>query len=235
MNSTRTWTLGTAVVAVLLLVAGWFLLVSPQRSAAADLRDQVTAQQAANDAIALKTKQLQAQFASLPERQAQLAEIKQQMPDNPALPSLIRDLSSYADSAGVTLDSVAPGAPTAVVAAAPAAPAAGQPVTAPGQAPAAASTDGLLSIPTTVTAVGSYSELTLYLQKLQSSMRRAFLVNTVGLTAAPAAAGKTGSSDTTSSSGDLTMTLNGDIFVMKTADAPAAPKAPAAPTTSSAS
>ena len=60
MNSTRTWTLGTAVVAVLLLVAGWFLLVSPQRSAAADLRDQVTAQQAANDAIALKTKQLQA-------------------------------------------------------------------------------------------------------------------------------------------------------------------------------
>jgi type IV pilus assembly protein PilO len=227
MNSTRTWTLGTAVVAVLLLVAGWFLLVSPQRSAAADLRDQVTAQQAANDAIALKTKQLQAQFASLPERQAQLAEIKQQMPDNPALPSLIRDLSSYADSAGVTLDSVAPGAPTAVVAAAPAAPAAGQPVTAPGQAPAAASTDGLLSIPTTVTAVGSYSELTLYLQKLQSSMRRAFLVNTVALVPA------NGAKDT--ASGDLTMTLNGDIFVMKTADAPAAVKAPAASTTPSAS
>jgi type IV pilus assembly protein PilO len=225
MNSTRTWTLGTAVVAVLLLVAGWFLLVSPQRSAAADLRDQVTAQQAANDAIALKTKQLQAQFASLPERQAQLAEIKQQMPDNPALPSLIRDLSSYAESAGVNLDSVAPGTPTAVVAAAPAA---GQPVTAPGAAPGAAATDGLLSIPTTVTAVGSYSELTLYLQKLQSSMRRAFLVNTVGLAAATGGTGGTATSD-------LTMTLTGDIFVMKTADAPAAPAAPAASTTTPAS
>jgi Tfp pilus assembly protein PilO len=226
MNSTRTWTAGTAVAAVLLLIAGWFLLVSPQRSEAADLRDQVTAQQAANDAIALKTKQLQAQFASLPERQAQLAEIKQQMPDNPALPSLIRDLSSYAESAGVKLDSVAPGTPAAVVAAAPAAPAAGQPVT-PGQAPAATSTAGLFSIPTTVTAVGSYSELTLYLQKLQSSMRRAFLVNTISL--AKASTGTTGS-------GDLTMTLNAQIFVMQTAAAaPAAPVIPAAPNTTPAS
>jgi Tfp pilus assembly protein PilO len=227
MTSTRTWTAGTAVAAVLLLIAGWFLLISPQRSEAADLRDQVTAQNASNDQIALKTKQLQAQFASLPERQAQLAEIKQQMPDNPALPSLIRDLSSYAESAGVTLDSVSPGAPAAVVAAAPAAPAtpAGQPV-APGQAPAAASTDGLMSIPTTVTAVGSYSELTLYLQKLQSSMRRAFLVNTVNLAKA-----NTG----TGTSGDLTMTLNAEIFVMQIAAAPATPTTPVAPTTTSAS
>jgi Tfp pilus assembly protein PilO len=223
MNSTRTWTAGTAVAAVLLLIAGWFVLISPQRSEAADLRDQVTAQNAANDQIALKTKQLQAQFASLPERQAQLAEIKQQMPDNPALPSLIRDLSSYAESAGVTLDSVAPGTPAAVVAAAPAAAPAGQPV-APGQAPAAGSTDGLVSIPTTVTAVGSYSELTLYLQKLQSSMRRAFLVNTVTLAKA-----------NTKTAGDLTMTLNAEIFVMQTAAAPATPKAPVAPTTTSAS
>jgi type IV pilus assembly protein PilO len=224
MNSTRTWTAGTAVAAVLLLIAGWFLLISPQRSQAADLRDQVTAQNAANDAIALKTKQLQAQFASLPERQAQLAEIKQQMPENPALPSLIRDLSSYAESAGVKLDSVAPGTPVAVAPAAPAAPA-GQPV-APGQAPAAASTDGLLSIPTTVTAIGSYSELTLYLQKLQSSMRRAFLVNTVNLTKANTTGG---------SSGDLTMTLNAEIFVMQAAAAPAAPTTPAASTTTPAS
>ena len=84
------------------------------------------------------------------------------------------------------------------------------------------------SIPTTVTAVGSYSELTLYLQKLQSSMRRAFLVNTVGLAAATGGTGGTTTSD-------LTMTLTGDIFVMKTADAPAAPAAPAASTTTPAS
>jgi Tfp pilus assembly protein PilO len=228
MNQTRTWTAGTAVAAVLLLIAGWFLLISPQRSEAADLRDQVTAQNAANDQIALKTKQLQAQFASLPERQAQLAEIKQQMPDNPALPSLIRDLSSYAESAHVKLDSVAPGTPAAVAAAAPAAPAAaaGQPV-APGQGSVAPSTDGLLSIPTTVTAVGSYSELTLYLQKLQSSMRRAFLVNTVSLAKASTGAG---------TSTDLTMTLNAQIFVMHTAAAaPAAPVIPAAPNTTPAS
>ncbi|HET8617295.1 MAG TPA: type 4a pilus biogenesis protein PilO [Actinomycetales bacterium] len=219
MTSTRTWTVGAAVLAVLLVIAGWFTLVSPQRSAAADLRDQVAAQQASNDQIALKTKQLQAQFASLPERQAQLAEIKQQMPDNPALPALIRDLSSYAKAAGVSLDSVAPGAPTAVAVAA----GANQPVTAPGQAPTSATSTGLLSIPTTITAVGSYSDLTLYLQKLQTSMRRAFLVNTVTLI------------NGTDKPGTLQMTLSGEVFVMNTADASAAPQAPAAPTTTPAS
>ena len=88
-------------LALLLVIAAWFLLIAPERSNAADLRDQVSAQEASNEQIALKTKQLEAQFASLPARQAQLAEIKQQMPDNPALPSLIRDLSSNATSAGV--------------------------------------------------------------------------------------------------------------------------------------
>lgn len=224
MNSIRTWSAGTAVAAVLLLIAGWFLMISPQRSEAADLRDQVAAQQTRNDQIALKTKQLQAQFASLPERQAQLAEIKQQMPDNPALPSLIRDLSSFAESAGVTLDSVAPGAPAPVT---PAAPPAGQPVAAPGSGAAATTTSGLVSIPTTVTAVGSYSDLTLYLQKLQTKMRRALLVNTVGL--APAAGAKGGTA-----TGDLTLTITGEIFVMNDA-ASAAPTAPVAPTTTPAS
>lgn len=219
MTSTRTWTAGAAVIAVLLVIAGWFFLVSPQRSAAADLRDQVSAQRARNDQIAVKTKELQAQFASLPERQAQLAEIKQQMPDNPALPALIRDLSSYAESAGVTLDSVSPGAPTAVAVTA----GGNQPVAAPGQAPTSATATGLLSIPTTITAVGSYSDLTLYLQKLQTSMRRAFLVNTVTLT------------DSADAKGELTMTLNGDIFVMNTPEATAAPQAPVAPTTTPAS
>jgi hypothetical protein len=93
-------------------------------------------------------------------------------------------------------------------------------------AAAAGATDGLLSIPTTVTAVGSYSELTLYLQKLQSSMRRAFLVNTIALVPANGATG--------TATGDLTMTLNAEIFVMA-ADAPATPKTPVAPTTTSAS
>src|SRR5690242_8457876 len=111
MSKTRVWGAGFAVVAVLMLIASWFLLISPQRSEASDLRDQTAAQQQQNDQIRLQTQQLKAQFASLPARQAQLAEIKQEMPENPALPSLIRDLSKYAGQADVTLQSVAPTTP----------------------------------------------------------------------------------------------------------------------------
>jgi type IV pilus assembly protein PilO len=211
------WSAGAAVVGVLLVIAAWFLFISPQRSAAADLRDQTASQQAANDQIRIKTKQLQAQFASLPERQAQLAEIKQQMPDNPALPSLIRDLSSYAESAGVTLVSVAPGSPQ------PETPTASAPV-APGQPVVAATGAQLMSIPTVVTASGSYSELTLYLQKLQSSMHRAFLVEGIQL-----AADSSGTAEKSTNDVALQMTVTGKIFQLSTTAA--APTTVTAPTT----
>ncbi len=201
MTSSRVWSAGAAVVGVLLVIAAWFLLISPQRSAAADLRDQTASQQAANDQIRIKTKQLQAQFASLPERQAQLAEIRQQMPDNPALPSLIRDLSSYADSAGVTLVSVAPGTPQAET------PQQASTAAAPGAQPAPAAGAQLMAIPTVVNASGTYSELTLYLQKLQSSMRRAFLVEGIQL-----AHDSSGSSDKATAANALQMTITGKIF-----------------------
>jgi len=216
MNQTRAWSFGAAVVAVLLVIAAWFVAISPQRSEAADLRDQTTAQQQSNEQLKLKTKQLQAQFASLPERQAQLAEIKQQLPDNPALPALIRDLSSHASTAGVALVSVSPGDPVPATPATPAAPGAGSTATARG--------GQLLSIPTEVVASGSYADLTLYLQRLQTQMRRAFLIE--GIELAPL-------TDKTTK-GPLSMKLTGQIFVLDSA-APAAAggvTAPVAPTTS---
>ena len=70
MTKSRTWSAGAAVLAALLIVAAWFVLISPQRSEAADLRDQASQQQQLNEQIKLKTAQLKAQFASLPARQA---------------------------------------------------------------------------------------------------------------------------------------------------------------------
>lgn len=192
MTKSRVWSLGASLLAVLMLVASWFLLISPQRSEAASLRDQVTQQEQFNEQIKLKTKELKAQFASLPARQAQLAEIKQEMPENPALPSLVRDLSSYADDAGVELVSVAPSTP--------------QPLTAGAASTAAvAASAPIQQISTTVVATGSYAELTLYLQKLQSKMRRAVLVENIQL-------GKASSEG--AAKDDLQMTLIGKVFVL---------------------
>src|SRR3954451_10515984 len=99
MTTTHRWVAG-AVAAALLLVAGsWLLLISPQRAQAAQLREQATAQQSANDMIKLRPHQLKAQSASLPQRRAQLAEIQQQLPGSPELSALVRQLSSVADDA----------------------------------------------------------------------------------------------------------------------------------------
>lgn len=210
MAKTRSWVAGAAAVGLLMVVAGWFLLISPQRSEAATLRDEVVQQQQQNQQIALKTKQLKAQFASLPARQAQLAEIKQQLPDNPALPSLIRDLTSYADDAGVVLVSVAPANPAPFGSAAATSTA------------NAASTAPLQQIQTTIVATGSYSGLTLYLQKLQSKMRRAVLVENITLAKASTEGAK---------KSDLQMTLATKLFVL---DSQAATQAAAAATQSAA-
>ncbi|GAB3597229.1 hypothetical protein GCM10027446_25010 [Angustibacter peucedani] len=196
MSKTRVWSAGTAVVAVLVVIAAWFLLISPQRSEAASLREQDTQQQAFNDQLKLKTQELKAQFASLPARQAQLAEIKQQMPENPALPSLVRDLSKYSDQAGVTLVSVAPTSPTALASTQSAAPTTVATETAPIQ-----------QIQSTVVVSGSYAELTLYLQKLQSQMRRAVMVDNISLTK---------SAIDGAAKGDLQMSLTTRVFVLDT-------------------
>lgn len=212
MTKSRAWSLGATLLAALMLIASWFLLISPQRSEAASLRDQATQQQQLNDQIKLKTQELKAQFTSLPARQAQLAEIKQEMPENPALPSLVRDLSTYATDAGVVLVSVAPAAP--------------QPL-GPGATTtaAAAQTAPIQQIQTNVVVTGSYAQLTLYLQKLQSTMRRAILVENLQLAKA---------------SGDgvakdaLQMTIVGKVFVLDSkAAAQAAQAATSAGTPSS--
>lgn len=239
MTKTRTWSAATAALCVLLIVAAYFLLIAPKRAEAADLRDQTVAQDQANQQSRLKIQQLKAQYAELPSKQAELAVIKQQLPDNPALPTLIRTLTSMADASGVTLVSLAPAPPTAVVVAAapvvapavaPAAAAAGAPVTAPVAAAPAAPTTSLFGIATTMIIKGDYAASTLFVQKLQAAgvakegtqtakagaqMARAFLVQSIKV--APNADAATA---TKATKGQVQTSITGQVFVLKTAAIP---------------
>src|SRR6478609_7454308 len=100
MTNTRPWILGAAALSVLLAVAGWFLLISPERSKAADLQSQRVTQQQRNDQLRLDIAQLKAAYKTLPAKQAELAVIQRQLPNNPALPTLVRSLSSIAAESG---------------------------------------------------------------------------------------------------------------------------------------
>jgi len=111
MTKSRTWTLGTALVVVLVFVAGWLLVISPKRSTAATLHTQVGTLVAQNQSTEENIRQLKLEQQQLPAQQAQLAAIQQQLPAQPLLPSLLRQVSALAYNSGASLSSISP-APT---------------------------------------------------------------------------------------------------------------------------
>jgi Tfp pilus assembly protein PilO len=214
MSTFRTWSVGAAVASVVLVLGAWFLLVSPKRAEASNLRAERVAQMTRNNQLKMDIAQLKAESAALPAKQAELAVIQRQLPSNPALPALIRSLSSIANDAGPTLTSIAPGQPTPLAAAQ--APVAGSPVS----GAAAATASNVVAIPVTIVTTGSYAENELFLQKVQTSMTRALLVQ--GLTLADASSTSAGATSTTTAgassadSGDtLILTITGEVFVLQ--------------------
>ena len=213
MTVTRKWSLMAILLVVAIFVASWFLLIAPRRSHAADLRSQAATQDAANTRLQQKIAQLQAQAQDLPRQQARLAAVKVKIPENPALPALIRDLSAAAKKSGVSLDTLAPTKPVAVVNGV-TAPTTGAGTTASGT-PAGGTTDTtavappapLFQVPVRVDASGSYFEIEQFLNKIED-LKRAFLVT--GLTIGEA---KQQSATGSATTGDLTVSVTGRVFL----------------------
>lgn len=234
MNVTRKWSLMAVLLVVAVLAAGWFLLISPKRGEAADLRTKAEAQDSANSSLEAQLSELKAQEAGLPKLQARLAVIHRQIPDNPALPALIRSLSAAGNQVGVSLDAISPALPAPLVVAAPAPVAAPattdttststtsstDPAAAPAPAPVAPA-PSLYQVPLTVNVTGSYFEMEQFVNKLEG-LKRSFLVT--GFTVTPA------SSDA-ASRGDVSVVLQGRVFVAPPAPAAATPTTPVASAT----
>lgn len=247
MSVTRKWSLMAAVLALAILAAGWFLLVSPKRSEAAGLREQTVTQQDANARLVQQLEVLKAQQAELPQQRARLAVMRTQIPDNPALPTLIRDLTAAGRKVGVSLDTMSPAVPTPVVAAV-------QPAVATtttestdasattGASESAEGTAGtatpvaptppspsLYQVPLSLEVSGSYFELEQFINKLEG-LKRSFQVTGFTLTPASGAGGT--DAEVTSDSpapGDLTLAVTGRVFLAPPAPATATTQPTAAP------
>ena len=275
MSVTRKWSALAVVLVLAILAAGWFLLVSPKRGEAADLEKQAANQESANAKLVSELNELKQQQADLPQQRAELAVMRKQIPDNPALPTLIRNLTQAGRKVGVSINTMAPAVPVAVVA-----PAATTPVastststTSTGTSDSSTSSSStsssttsssdssgtgssstgsssttgsttpttpttaaptLYQVPLTLAVSGSYFELEQFINKLEG-LRRSFLVT--GFTLAPAA-GDTAASGTTTdaaapAAGDLTLSLQGRVFIAPPAAATAT--TPTTPAASSAS
>ena len=236
----RTWVAATVVLALLLAIAGWFLLVNPVRADAASVRAEAADAQARNDQLVERTAVLRRQFADLPDQRATLDVLTRALPPEVQLPTLIRAVDGFASTTGVTVMSLTPGTATAVVdpaaAAAPAptldatpapAPTDGGATPAP-ETPAAPAGPVTMATPVTITVIGDFFDAQAFLEKLQAEMPRAFLVRDLSVTAEDAQDAGGGRPATTA--GDVTMTVTADVFSRSSVPDAAATPAPAAPT-----
>src|SRR4051794_12355800 len=194
MDKLKQYVIFTVLGCLLVLAGGYFLLVSPKRSSAADLRTQAATQTTTNQQLEGQLEVLKAQAKELPKQQAKLAAVAAKIPDNPALPAMVRALTTASTSAGVELVSMTPGTPLAVTAA----PAAAAP-TAPGArtAPAAGASAGqLTSIPVSLNVVGGYFQIEQFISNLES-LPRSMRLSNIGIAPGtnPVKPGSTGAVD----------------------------------------
>lgn len=175
MEKLKQYVVLTVLGSIMILAAGWFLLVSPKRSDASALREQAAAQVSANAQLSTKLQVLKAQAKALPRQQAKLAAVAAKIPDNPALPALIRALTTAGTSAGVELVSVTPSAPTAATTA----PATGVSAPAkPATAAASSSSAGQLGvIPVAINVVGGYFQVEQFVAALENLPRSMRITN----------------------------------------------------------
>jgi type IV pilus assembly protein PilO len=202
------WYIAAGLSAVLVLVAGWFLLVAPQRATAEETQLMAESKEAANLTTEQQIASLKAQYKDLPDIEKQTAAIRTKLPQAPSMPSLIRQLSSLAKSSGVALVAVAPQTPVALT------------DSGPGQSSLA--TPGQVNqIPLNIKVVGRFANVRLFLSGIER-LDRAVLVTGVNVT-------REESEQDSASSGALAVDLNGRTFM---ANPGVAPK-PAATTTDS--
>lgn len=226
LSKTRLWIAGTVALCLVLTAAAWFLVISPTRAEAAELRTQRADTAVSNDQLQARIDTLVAQFATLDQKRAELAVVQEAMPQDPELALLNRKLEAESLTSGVVLMRVTPGAAVAAVAApAPA------PVPAEGAATEGAATDGtaaaavptstLQAIPVVVEVVGPFADVSTYLQGIQERLGRDFLIESLNVVAEkPAAA--TGAKPAVTN-GDVTMTITGKVFVLPAAAATTSP------------
>lgn len=204
MSQTRRWGIGAALLALVILAAGYFLLVKPQKSKVSDLHTQAATQNEQNAQLRTKIEALQAEAKNNAQEQRILEKFATQIPDTADEPSLIRSLSQTARGAGVDLGGITPGAPATLTAA----------PDASTQSLGATTTAGagqLFSLPLTLTVTGAYSNLESFFSELEH-LPRAFLVNSFTFTPAPPNTSTTGGATSTVAPNALSATIQTSVF-----------------------
>ena len=103
----------TAVVAIVLIVAWYFLLFSPAQRKISDLDTQVQSAQSALDMANQEVVKLESYKKTAPQSRAEIVRLGKMLPESEGIPGLIIELTKTAEASGVSVTSIARGTTTA--------------------------------------------------------------------------------------------------------------------------
>ncbi|WP_421733816.1 hypothetical protein [Cellulomonas sp.] len=218
------WVAGTIVGALALLLAAWFLGISPTLTAAEETKAQAEAQVDQNELLTIKIAGLKKQFVNLDQYKAERAAIQLQIPTTMQLADYQRQLATIAGAHQVTLvnlsvSSSLPVVPEGAVVAAPVVPADGTTDPAVDAAPVAAAPTGpapipgLSQIPVSLQVVGTYANVLAFLQDAQTGTTRILFVS--GLDGVSQGQADEGNGLPATAPGDLSLTITASLYVLQ--------------------
>lgn len=139
-----TWIAGAAAVAVAILVATWFLAVSPKIDSVRATNAQTESTREKNRSLEAQVAKLRDDFKKLPDYKAQIDALRLQIPTTAQLADYLRQVDGIAAETKVTVTSVSAQPPQAVI---PSAAGAGGSVSTEVPAPSASATPAPSSAP----------------------------------------------------------------------------------------
>lgn len=195
----RLWLIGGSLAAFLLLLVGYFLLISPQRSDTSAQLSQLSAARQQNAVLQARINTLREQNKSLAKYQAAYAEARKALPTTSGVSDFLRSLQALGNATLTDVSSLKVGQPTSMTAAAPApagnysaghaSSAAPAPAAATNAAPA---TGTIYALAIDATISGSPAALGKFLDQLQRVQPRAVLITSLNQSATQTAGGRAG-------------------------------------------
>jgi Tfp pilus assembly protein PilO len=156
----RLWIIGGAAAIALVVVATWFLAISPQRTETADLETRTADAHLQADDLRNRITKLSADKANLPALTKALQAKQAALPSDSGVPAFLRQLQATGSKVGVDISGITVGDPAPETTAA-----------------------GVWAIPIQLKAEGSEAQLGDYLKQLQGAdQKRAVLIQVASLT-----------------------------------------------------
>lgn len=203
----KVWVFGGVIVALLLLLIGYTMLISPQHSKTDSAHAQTDTVKSSNQRLEARIAALRDQSKNLAKYQSDLQTAELALPVTSGLPDFLRTLQSIGNATLTTVSSLTVGAPTDVSSVAGGSSA--RPASATKTSTPSTIGSAVYAMPINAQVTGSSAALDSFLSQLQTVQPRAVLISQLTESTAGAVSG----SGATSAGSGTTLQLTMQAFV----------------------